>query len=205
VGPTLIAHHPGKIAALGVLHCELLCEAADLQPGERVLDVAAGSGNTSIAAARRFCQVTATDFVPELLQQAAQRARIDGLPLETQVADAQALPFEDGAFDVVLSTFGVVFAPDQQRAADELVEERQVVRTHESEFDSGKGAERRHAPRCATVALLRGEKRFRIERAKIPCVFCGFHRVHEGLRLAPRPKPEQLSFLSRECSLHDRV
>jgi SAM-dependent methyltransferase len=100
---------------------ELLCRAIDIHPGERVLDVAAGSGNAALAAARRGANVTATDFVPALLETAARRAQVEGLELETQEADAQALPFADGEFDVVLSTFGVMFAPDQSRAASELL------------------------------------------------------------------------------------
>jgi ubiquinone/menaquinone biosynthesis C-methylase UbiE len=110
-----------RIGNLAVLHGELLCEAVDLHPGEEVLDVAAGGGAASIAAARRWCDVTASDFVPHLLTSAAKLAKCAGLPLRTQVADVQALPFEDDSFDVVLSTFGAMFAPDQQRTADELV------------------------------------------------------------------------------------
>jgi len=100
---------------------ELLARAVDVHPGERVLDVAAGSGNAALAAARRGARVVASDFVPAVLDRAVQRARVDGLDLETREADAQALPFGDGAFDVVLSTFGVMFAPDQPRAAAELL------------------------------------------------------------------------------------
>lgn len=100
---------------------ELLAETVDLRSGERVIDVAAGNGNAALAAARRFARVTATDYVPALLEHAADRARADGLPLETEVADAEALPFPDGSFDVALSTFGVMFAPDQTRAAHELL------------------------------------------------------------------------------------
>ena len=100
---------------------ERLCRAIDIHPGQRVLDVAAGSGNAALAAARRGARVTATDFVPRLLQAAARRAEAEGLELETLEADAQSLPFPDGAFDVVLSTFGVMFAPDQARAAAELL------------------------------------------------------------------------------------
>jgi SAM-dependent methyltransferase len=100
---------------------ERLARSADIHPGERVLDVAAGSGNAALAAARRGARVTATDFVESFLAVAAYRALDEGLPLQTRVADAQDLPFEDGSFDVVLSTFGVMFAPDQQRAADELL------------------------------------------------------------------------------------
>ena len=114
----------GDFARIGtgqVLVGEHLAEAVDIHPGERVLDVAAGAGNAALAAARRFGQVTATDFVPHLLETAARRAETEYLPLTTQVADAQALPFPDASFDVVLSTFGAMFAPDQERTAAELL------------------------------------------------------------------------------------
>ncbi len=100
---------------------ETLCEAAGVAAGERVLDVACGNGNAALAAARRFAAVTGVDFVPALLEKARARAQADGLPLTLREADAEALPFPDGAFDVVLSTFGVQFAPDQPRAAAELL------------------------------------------------------------------------------------
>lgn len=100
---------------------ETLCEAVDLRSGERVLDVAAGNGNASLAAARCYGEVTSTDYVPALLEQGRRRADADGLTLRFAVADAEQLPFEDGAFDVALSTFGVMFAPDQPRAAAELL------------------------------------------------------------------------------------
>jgi ubiquinone/menaquinone biosynthesis C-methylase UbiE len=100
---------------------EALCEAAGVNAGERVLDVAAGNGNASLAAARRFARVTSTDYVPELLEQGRRRAAADGFEIDFQVADAEALPFADDAFDVVLSTFGVMFAPDQERTARELI------------------------------------------------------------------------------------
>ncbi|SEJ06041.1 Methyltransferase domain-containing protein [Pseudomonas linyingensis] len=100
---------------------ELLAEAVDLRAGERVLDVAAGNGNATLAAARRFAEVTSTDYVPHLLDKAAARARAEGLAVEFQVADAENLPFADGSFDVALSTFGVMFAPDQPRTAAELL------------------------------------------------------------------------------------
>jgi ubiquinone/menaquinone biosynthesis C-methylase UbiE len=100
---------------------ESLCEAVDLRSTDNVLDVAAGNGNASLAAARRYADVTSTDFVPELLEHALQRAEVDGLPLLTQVADVENLPFPARKFDVVLSTFGVMFAPNQERAAAELI------------------------------------------------------------------------------------
>ncbi|CCE11973.1 Methyltransferase type 11 [Bradyrhizobium sp. STM 3843] len=99
---------------------ETLCEALDLRAGQKVLDVAAGNGNATLAAARRWCSVVSTDYVPALLERGRLRAAADGLPVEFREADAEALPFEDGVFDVVLSTFGVMFTPDQDRAAAEL-------------------------------------------------------------------------------------
>src|SRR5262245_64387435 len=98
---------------------ETLCEAADLPAGARVLDVACGNGNATLAAARRFCDVIGIDYVPALLARAAERARAERLHPILREADAEALPFHDGAFDYVLSTFGVMFAADPQRAARE--------------------------------------------------------------------------------------
>lgn len=100
---------------------ERLCEALDLHAGQRVLDVAAGNGNASLAAARRYCDVVSTDYVPSLLDRGRERAAAERLPIEFRHADAEALPFADGAFDVVLSTFGAMFAPDQERTAAELL------------------------------------------------------------------------------------
>jgi SAM-dependent methyltransferase len=100
---------------------ERLCEAVDVRAGQQVLDVAAGNGNAALAAARRFCDVVAVDFVPSLLGGASERAAAERLPVMTRVADAEALPFDDGQFDAVLSTFGVMFTPDQERAAAELI------------------------------------------------------------------------------------
>ena len=100
---------------------EQLCEALDLRAGEAVLDVAAGNGNAALAAARRWCDVTATDYVPALLERARERAAGERLAMGFREADAEALPFAEASFDVVVSTFGVMFAPDQERAAAELV------------------------------------------------------------------------------------
>ena len=100
---------------------ESLCEALDVRPGQRVLDVAAGNGNVSLAAARRFCDVMATDYVPALLDRARERAAAERLDIAFREADAEALPFADGSFDVVVSTFGVMFVADHDRAAAELV------------------------------------------------------------------------------------
>jgi ubiquinone/menaquinone biosynthesis C-methylase UbiE len=100
---------------------EELCEALDVRPGQKVLDVAAGNGNVTLAAARRWCDVVSTDYVPGLLERGQLRAKAEGLPVKFQVADAEALPFADAAFDVVVSTFGVMFTPDQDKAASELL------------------------------------------------------------------------------------
>lgn len=99
---------------------ERLCEALDVRSTERIIDVAAGNGNATLAAARRFADVTSTDFVMALLEQGRDRADTEGLRVSFQQADAEALPFEDGSFDVAMSTFGVMFTPDQQRSAREL-------------------------------------------------------------------------------------
>jgi ubiquinone/menaquinone biosynthesis C-methylase UbiE len=99
---------------------ELLAEACDLRWDERVLDVAAGNGNATLAAARRGASVTSTDYVSELLDRGAERAAAERLNVTFQVADAEKLPFADASFDAVVSTFGVMFAPDQAAAAAEL-------------------------------------------------------------------------------------
>ncbi|HVR62089.1 MAG TPA: class I SAM-dependent methyltransferase [Polyangia bacterium] len=115
----------GRIGVTLQIVGESLCEAADVRATDRVLDVAAGNGNASLAAARRFADVVSTDYVPDLLEQGSLRAHAERLPMRTQLADAENLPFADGSFDVVLSTFGVMFTPNQARAAEEL---RRVTR-----------------------------------------------------------------------------
>jgi len=100
---------------------EELCEALDLRAGQKVLDVAAGNGNVSLAAARRWCEVVASDYVPELLAGARERAAAERLDIAFREADAEALPFPDASFDVVVSTFGVMFTPDQATAAREML------------------------------------------------------------------------------------
>lgn len=100
---------------------EALCEAVDLRAGEKVLDVAAGNGNATLAAARRFADVVSTDYVPELLERGRERAAAERLAVQFQTADAEALPFPDASFDVVLSTFGVMFTPNQEKSAFELL------------------------------------------------------------------------------------
>jgi SAM-dependent methyltransferase len=99
---------------------ETLCEALDVRAGQRVLDVAAGNGNATLAAARRWCDVVSTDYVPALLERAKARAGAEGLAVQFEQADAENLQYEEGTFDVVLSTFGVMFTPNQEQAASEL-------------------------------------------------------------------------------------
>jgi SAM-dependent methyltransferase len=119
-----VAWSSGDYAVIGTtlqIVGEQLCEALDLRAGQRVLDVAAGNGNVSLAAARRWCEVTSTDYVPGLLERGRSRATADGLKIEFKGADAEALPFADGSFDAVVSTFGVMFTPNQEIAAAELL------------------------------------------------------------------------------------
>jgi ubiquinone/menaquinone biosynthesis C-methylase UbiE len=115
----------GQVGVRLELVGESLAEAVNVEATDTVLDVAAGNGNASLAAARRFADVTSTDYVPDLLEQGRRRAEAERLPIAFRVADAESLPFPDGSFDVALSTFGVMFAPDQEKAAAEL---RRVVK-----------------------------------------------------------------------------
>jgi SAM-dependent methyltransferase len=100
---------------------EQLCEALDLRAGQRVLDVAAGNGNATLAAARRWCDVTSTDYVPALLERGSARAAAEGAKVTFREADAESLPFPDQSFDAVMSTFGVMFTPNQDKAAAEMI------------------------------------------------------------------------------------
>ncbi len=114
----------GDYAVFGaalLIMSEHLCEAVDLRPGQRVLDVATGSGNAALAAARRFCYVTGIDYVPALLKWGRERASAERLQATFREGDAENIPFQDASFDVVLSTVGVMFAPDQEKAAGELL------------------------------------------------------------------------------------
>ncbi len=131
-GPTLVAAKreqqaawsSGDYAVVGTtlqIVGESLCEAVDLRSNQRVLDVAAGNGNATLAAARRFAEVVSTDYVSKLLDRGRERAKAERLTVTFQEADAEKLPFADGSFDVVLSTFGVMFTPHQTQAANELV------------------------------------------------------------------------------------
>ena len=114
----------GDYARIGntlVIMGELLCEAVNVHAGDKILDIATGSGNTAISAARRFCDVTGIDYVPELIEYARERAGVEGVQITFDVGDAEDLPYPDASFDVVLSTLGVMFAPDQEKAAKELL------------------------------------------------------------------------------------
>ncbi len=114
----------GDYAAIGTtlqIVGETLAEAADVRAGQAVLDVAAGNGNASLAAARRHALVTSTDYVQDLLDKGRARARAEDLPMQFRLADAEALPFDSASFDIVLSTFGVMFTPDHRRAAGEML------------------------------------------------------------------------------------
>ena len=110
-----------RVATANTLVGELLCESVDVRSSQKVLDVATGSGNTALAAARRGCDVVGIDFVGALLDKARERAAVERLQIAFQEGDAESLPFADASFDVVLSTFGAVFAPDQEKAASELL------------------------------------------------------------------------------------
>jgi len=118
-----VAWSTGNYAVVGTtlqIVGEQLCESMDIRSGSKVLDVAAGNGNASLAAARRWCDVTSTDYVPSLLESGRARALADGMTLTFQEADAENLPFADGSFDNVMSTFGVMFTPNQAQAAAEM-------------------------------------------------------------------------------------
>ena len=114
----------GDFAIIGwntVYPGELLCEALDLRCGQRVLDVATGSGNAALSAARRNCDAVGIDYVPDLIERARRRAAAEGLPAQFDLGDCEQLPFPDESFDRVISVFGSIFAPDQETAARELV------------------------------------------------------------------------------------
>ena len=123
-GRQQVAWSSGDYAVVGTtlqIVGESLCEAIDLRSNQRVLDVAAGNGNATLAAARRFADVVSTDYVAALLERGRERAKADHLNVTFQEADAEALPFADASFDVVLSTFGVMFTPNQEQAAKEML------------------------------------------------------------------------------------
>jgi SAM-dependent methyltransferase len=123
-GRQQVAWGSGDYAVVGTtlqIVGESLCEAVDLRSNQRVLDVAAGNGNATLAAARRFADVMSTDYVAALLERGRERAAADRLPVTFREADAEALPFDDASFDVVLSTFGVMFTPNQEQAAGEML------------------------------------------------------------------------------------
>ncbi len=114
----------GDFAMIGwhtVFPGELLCEAVDLRAGQRVLDLATGSGNTALAAARRNCEAVGIDYVPALIERARERARAERLPAQFEVGDCEEIPFPDSSFDVVLSVYGSMFAPRPEQAANEML------------------------------------------------------------------------------------
>ncbi len=122
--PNFVAWSTGNYLTVGAafqLMSEQLCEAVDVRPGQKVLDVAGGTGSAAIAAARRWARVIGTDFIPYMVDAARARAKAEGLDIDFKVADAENLPFADGQFDTVLSAIGVMFAPNQQKCADELL------------------------------------------------------------------------------------
>ncbi len=104
-----------------VFPCELLCEAVELRAGQKVLDVATGSGNAALSAARRGCAAIGIDYVPALIERARERAAVERLPARFEVGDCEEIPFPDESFDAVLSVYGSMFAPNQQKAAQELL------------------------------------------------------------------------------------
>jgi SAM-dependent methyltransferase len=110
-----------EIARQNVVMAEVLCNAVDPYPGQNVLDVACGSGTAALVAARRYCNVTGIDYVPELIERAKKRSEASGLKADFLVADAQNLPFPDNSFDIILSVYGVQFAPNQEKAAAEMI------------------------------------------------------------------------------------
>lgn len=111
----------GKVGVTLQIAGEELAETMDMAPDTAILDVAAGNGNATLAFARRFCAVTSTDYVPALLESGKARADVEGLDIRFQVADAENLPFDDAAFDAVVSTYGVMFTPNQQQSASEMI------------------------------------------------------------------------------------
>lgn len=109
------------ISRLTMPMSEALVEAIDPRAGQRVLDVACGTGNAALVAGRRYCEVTGIDYVPALIERAGMRAAAEGMDIDFRMGDAQSLPFPDASFDAVLSAIGVMFAPDQERAASEIL------------------------------------------------------------------------------------
>lgn len=174
-----------RIGVSQVIVGELLVRALDLHAEERVLDVAGGAGNTALAAARRCADVVCTDYVPELLERARVRAAAEGLPLRTEVADAQDLPYPDGSFDVVTSTFGAMFAPDQERTADELLRVSPPGRpARHGELDArklGRRAVRRTGP-APTAAARRPSAVNLGDRTATARIVCRPHRIADRAR-----------------------
>ncbi len=175
-GRQQLAWASGDYAVIGTtlqLVGEQLAEACDLRWDEDVLDVAAGNGNATLAAARRGARVTSTDYVSTLLDRGAERARAERLDVKFEVADAEALPFADASFDAVLSTFGVMFAPDHARSASEMA---RVCRPADASA-SPTGRRRAWSDRCsrfsgATCRRRRARSRPRSGVSKRICARC---------------------------------
>ena len=147
------------VAARIVLQAELLCEAVNLQADWRVLDVATGSGNAAIAAARRGCRVVGTDYVPALLESGRIRAKAEHLEVEFVEGDAENLPFPSASFDAVLSIYGAMFAPDHRKTAAELVRVCRAGWRHRSGLLDAGGVHRRDVPSVQQVHPARRRAR----------------------------------------------
>ncbi|MEX0721546.1 MAG: class I SAM-dependent methyltransferase [Balneolaceae bacterium] len=110
-----------EISRQNVVMAESLCQEVDPYPGQKILDIACGSGTAALVASRRYCEVTGIDYVPELIDRARNRAKASGLKADFQIADAQNLPFQNDSFDAVISVYGAQFAPDQEKTASEML------------------------------------------------------------------------------------
>ena len=178
----------GDYAAIGTtlqIVGETLAEAVDVRAGHAVLDVAAGNGNASLAAARRHAVVTSTDYVQRLLDKGRARAQAEELPIQFQLADAEALPFDSASFDVVLSTFGVMFTPDHRRAASEML---RVVRPG-GQIGMANGRPPASSGACSrssahTLALPQVCSRLRCGVPKRTSSNCLAHRLHRSVASA---------------------
>ena len=181
---------PGRRATIGIIGTTLqivgesLCEAVDLRAGSKVLDVAAGNGNCSLAAARRFCDVTSTDYVPALLEDGRRRAEAERLPIVFQEADAEALPFRDESFDVVLSSFGVMFTPNHIRAASELLRVCRRGGTHRpGQLDAARIHRAAvHGGRPPRAAAARADASFALGPGGSPRTICSARRHRTSTR-----------------------
>jgi ubiquinone/menaquinone biosynthesis C-methylase UbiE len=145
-----------EVARQNVVMAEAICTALDPHPGQRVLDVACGSGTAALVAARRYCEVAGIDYVPALVDRARQRAQIEGYAVDFRVGDAQELPFPDATFDAVVSVYGMQFAPDQAQAARELLRVCRPWRRHRTGKPHAPGLERRALRHARPVRTTSG-------------------------------------------------